>query len=92
METVGIICEYNPFHNGHLRQFQLIREKYGRDSTIICLMSGNFVQRGAPAVLDKTLRAKAAVACGADLVVELPTTVSLSSAEGFGSSGACTDS
>ena len=40
METVGIICEYNPFHNGHLRQFQLIREKYGRDSTIICLMSG----------------------------------------------------
>ena len=50
-------------------------------------MSGNFVQRGAPAVLDKTLRAKAAVACGADLVLELPTTVSLSSAEGFAAGG-----
>ena len=87
METVGIICEYNPFHNGHLRQFQLIREKYGRDSTIICLMSGNFVQRGAPAIIDKSIRAQAAVRAGADLVLELPPTVALSSAEGFAMGG-----
>lgn len=87
MKTVGIICEYNPFHNGHLRQFQLIREKYGRDSTIICLMSGNFVQRGTPAIIDKSIRAQAAVRAGADLVLELPPTVALSSAEGFAMGG-----
>ena len=87
MKTVGIICEYNPFHNGHLRQFQLIWEKYGRDCTIVCLMSGNFVQRGAPAIIDKSIRAQAAVRAGADLVLELPPTVALSSAEGFAMGG-----
>lgn len=87
MKNVGIICEYNPFHNGHLRQFQLIWEKYGRDCTIICLMSGNFVQRGAPAIIDKSIRAQAAVRAGADLVLELPPSVALSSAEGFASGG-----
>ena len=87
MKTVGIICEYNPFHNGHLRQLQLIREHYGQDTAIVCLMSGNFVQRGAPAILDKTIRAKAAVLSGADLVLELPIGIALSSAEGFATGG-----
>ena len=87
MKTVGIICEYNPFHNGHLRQLQLIREHYGQDTAIVCLMSGNFVQRGAPAILDKTIRAKTAVLSGADLVLELPVGIALSSAEGFAAGG-----
>lgn len=87
MKTVGIICEYNPFHNGHRRQIQLIREKYGENSTVVCLMSGNYVQRGAPAIVDKSVRARAAVLSGADLVLELPVSVSLSSAEGFAAGG-----
>ena len=87
MKTVGIICEYNPFHNGHQRQIQRIRQSFGTDCTIVCLMSGSFVQRGAPAIVDKSIRAKAAVLSGADLVLELPVTVSLSSAEGFASGG-----
>ena len=87
MSTVGIISEYNPFHAGHARQFRMIREQIGEDSAIVCLMSGNYVQRGAPAVFDKSLRAKAALACGADLVLELPVTVALSSAEGFAAGG-----
>ena len=87
MKTVGIVAEYNPFHAGHRKQFDCVKAQLGEETAIVCAMSGNFVQRGAPAVLDKTLRAKAAVACGADLVVELPTTVSLSSAEGFAAGG-----
>ena len=80
MKTVGIICEYNPLHKGHVRQFTQIRQQFGEDTTIVCLMSGNFVQRGMPAIIDKSLRAKAAVECGADLVLELPVTYALSSA------------
>lgn len=87
MKTVGIICEYNPLHLGHKKQIDEIRRLYGPDCAIVCLMSGNFVQRGAPAILDKTLRAKAAVCCGADLVLELPVEFSLSSAEGFAAGG-----
>lgn len=87
MKTVGIICEYNPFHNGHRRQIQQIRERFGLDTAVVCLMSGNYVQRGAPALVDKSIRAKAAVLSGADLVLELPITVSLSSAEGFAAGG-----
>ena len=83
METVGIICEYNPFHLGHAKQIRRIREEFGPDTAIVCAMSGNFVQRGHPALMDKSSRAKAAILCGVDLVVELPVTVSLSSAEGF---------
>ena len=85
--NIGIICEYNPLHLGHVHQFEAIREKYGQDCCIICLMSGSYVQRGRPAVIDKSLRARAAVACGADLVLELPVTASLSSAEGFAAAG-----
>lgn len=87
MKTVGIICEYNPLHRGHVKQFEIIRSLLGSDTAIVCLMSGNFVQRGAPAIIDKTLRAKAAIRCGADLVLELPVTYALSSAEGFAAGG-----
>ena len=87
MKTVGIICEYNPLHLGHAKQFKMIRSLLGEDTAIVCLMSGNFVQRGAPAIVDKTLRAKAAVQCGADLVLELPVTCALSSAESFAAGG-----
>jgi len=85
--TVGIICEYNPLHLGHKKQMDQIREIFGPETTIICAMSGNFVQRGAPAIIHKTYRAKAAVLSGADLVLELPVTTSLSSAEGFAAGG-----
>ena len=87
MKTVGIICEYNPFHLGHKKQFDIIRSHFEQDTAIICLMSGNFVQRGAPAVFDKSLRAQAAILSGADLVLELPVTYALSSAEGFAAGG-----
>ncbi|MDY3224824.1 MAG: nucleotidyltransferase family protein [Candidatus Faecousia sp.] len=85
--NVGIVCEYNPFHLGHKKQIDHIRAEFGADTGIVCAMSGNYVQRGHPAIVDKSLRAEAAVRCGADLVVELPVTVALSSAEGFASGG-----
>ena len=87
MKITGIICEYNPLHLGHRKQMEQIRRIQGESSGIVCLMSGNFVQRGAPAIIDKSLRARAAILSGADLVLELPLTVSLSSAEGFASGG-----
>ncbi len=86
MDTVGIICEYNPFHLGHKKQIDLIRQARP-GSGIVCLMSGSFVQRGHPAIIDKSLRAGAAIACGADLVLELPLTAALSSAESFAARG-----
>ena len=87
MKVVGIICEYNPFHLGHEKQIRQIHQEFGDDCGIVCLMSGNFVQRGAPAIFDKSLRAQAALLSGADLVLELPTTYALSSAEGFAGGG-----
>ncbi len=84
--SVGIICEYNPFHNGHA--YQIARAKQlGGGEPVVCVMSGSFVQRGDLAVLPKHIRAKAALMCGADLVVELPLTWALSSAEGFAKGG-----
>ena len=74
MAIVGIICEYNPLHNGHAKQFHMLRQMLGEETVIVCCMSGNFVQRGAPAIFDKSLRAKAAILSGADLVLEMPTT------------------
>lgn len=85
MKITGIICEYNPLHLGHYKQIKLCKAE--KDTALVCLMSGNFVQRGAPAVIDRMARAKAAVLCGADLVLELPVTGSLSSAEGFAKTG-----
>ena len=87
MKTVGIICEYNPFHLGHQKQLDIIRREMGADCAIVCLMSGSFVQRGMPAIFDKSLRAKAALLGGADLVLEMPVTYALSSAEGFAAGG-----
>ncbi len=86
MVITGIISEYNPLHLGHKKQLDSIRAAHPQGG-IVCLMSGNYVQRGTPAIVDKTLRAKAAVLCGADLVLELPITASLRSAEGFASEG-----
>ena len=83
MPTVGIVCEYNPFHLGHLYQLKETRRMLGGDATTVCVMSGDFVQRGEAAVFDKFARAEAACRCGADLVVELPLPWCLSSAEGF---------
>ena len=87
MGTIGIICEYNPFHRGHLRQLRLARGQAGEEGAVVCLMSGNYVQRGEPAIFPKSLRAEAALRCGADLVLELPLTAALSSAEGFAAEG-----
>ena len=81
MNICGIVCEYNPFHNGHLHQINEAH-KAGAD-TIICVMSGNFVQRGDFAIMQKHARAKAAAICGADVVIELPLPYALSSAERF---------
>lgn len=82
MKVNGIIAEYNPFHNGHQHHLEFAKERNHADYTIIA-MSGNFVQRGAPALLDKYSRAQMALSCGADLVLELPTCYSASSAEYF---------
>ena len=87
MKTVGIICEYNPMHRGHKKQIDEIRQVLGAETAVVCLMSGNFVQRGKPAIIDKSLRAEAALRCGADLVLELPVEYALSSAEGFAAGG-----
>lgn len=86
MNANGIICEYNPLHMGHKKQLDLLKATHPDDG-IVCLMSGNYVQRGYPAIIDKSLRAKAALLSGADLVLELPITASLSSAEGFAQEG-----
>lgn len=83
MEVLGIIAEFNPLHNGHK---YLINEakKYG---AVVCAISGNFVQRGDTAIYEKSLRAKAALLCGADLVVELPVCYSMSTAQNFALGG-----
>ena len=82
MKTMAVICEYNPFHNGHKYQLNYHKEVLGADS-VICLMSGSFVQRGAPAIYDKWTRAKDAIENGADLVLELPVVYSAQSAQRF---------
>ncbi len=86
MKTVGIIAEYNPFHNGHLYQMQEARRCAGADYVVVA-MSGDFVQRGEPALLDKWTRAGMALKAGADLVLELPVRVSAGSAEFFARGG-----
>lgn len=82
MKIAGIVTEYNPFHLGHEFQIQKTREELGVDHVIV-VMSGHFVQRGEPALLDKWERTKLALAGGADLVIELPTPYACSSAELF---------
>lgn len=80
--NIAVISEFNPFHSGHEYLFCRIRENYP-DCKIICIMSGNFVQRGDFAVYDKFTRAGAALRGGADLIIELPPEQALLSAEGF---------
>ncbi len=87
MKTVAVICEYNPFHMGHRHQFEEIRHSFGEDAAIIAIMSGSFVQRATPAVLNKFERARMAVDAGASLVLELPFPFSSASAEFFAGAG-----
>lgn len=82
MKTVAIICEYNPLHKGHVYHINHTRE-YTKCHGIVCLMSGNFMQRGIPALIDKWKRAEIAIKSGADLVIELPSIFSVASAEFF---------
>lgn len=86
MNVCGIIAEYNPFHNGHQFHLDNAVKQTNADYTIV-VMSGEFVQRGTPAIMDKYARAEAALCCGADLVLQLPTYYAAGSAEFF-SSGA----
>lgn len=83
MSIIGIVAEYNPFHLGHEYHIAQTRALAGEESSIVCAMSGDFVQRGEAALYSKFARAEAACRCGADLVLELPVQWSLSSAEGF---------
>ncbi len=85
MKISGIICEYNPLHNGHLYHLEQVRRS-GADA-IVAVMSGNFVQRGDAAILDKFIRAKLAIQGGVDLVIELPVPYALAPAENFALGG-----
>ncbi len=82
MKICAIICEYNPFHNGHLYHIREAKDRSGADA-VLCVMSGNFVQRGEAAILEKSVRAKHAILAGADAVIELPALFSTSNAELF---------
>ena len=86
MKIAGIIAEYNPFHNGHRYHIEETRRRTGCDA-IVVVMSGDFVQRGIPAVMDRYHRAEAALRCGADVVLELPSYGATASAEDFASAG-----
>ena len=81
-EVLGIIGEYNPFHNGHLYHIAKSKEETGAQY-VVCVISGNFVQRGDTSIINKWAKAKMALEGGADLVIELPTIYSISSAENF---------
>ncbi len=83
-KVLAIICEYNPFHNGHL--YQLTESiKISKPDYVVCVMSGNFVERGNTALISKWARAEMALRSGVDMVIELPTIYSISSAENFAS-------
>jgi predicted nucleotidyltransferase len=82
MKVLGIIAEYNPFHNGHLYHLEESKKLSSADYTV-CVMSGNFIQRGEPAILDKWARTEMALLSGVDLVIELPVVYAMSSAEFF---------
>lgn len=83
MDAAGIVAEYNPLHAGHRRLMDAARARLGPDAAVVCVMSGNFVQRGDFAVVRKHVRARAAVESGADLVLELPLPWAVGSAERF---------
>ena len=81
MNFCAIICEFNPFHNGH--EYIIKQAKKTTGNEIVCLMSGDFVQRGTPAITDKYTRAKHAILAGANAVLELPCIYACSNAENF---------
>ena len=81
-KVLGIIAEYNPFHNGHLYHLQESKKQTGSTYTV-AIMSGNFTQRGSTSIIDKWSKAQIALYCGVDLVIELPVLYSISSAENF---------
>lgn len=83
MNILGITAEYNPFHNGHSYQLKKAKELTGAECTVVC-MSGNFMQRGEPALSDKWIRSRIAVESGADLVIELPFVFACNQARYFG--------
>lgn len=83
LSVIGIVGEYNPFHYGHLHHITQTKRLLGEDCPVVCVMSGDFIQRGEAAVYSKFARAQAAVMSGVDLVLELPLPWVLSSAEGF---------
>lgn len=85
MKITAVICEYNPFHNGHKYMLDTLRKN--GTTHIAAVMSGNFVQRGEPALFDKYTRTRAALSCGADLVLELPVSYAVSGAERFALGG-----
>jgi len=87
LKIFGIICEYDPLHYGHIRHIEHIRKSIDNNCLIVCIMSGNFVQRGLPACMEKFTRAKHAIMAGADAVIELPTLFSSSSAKDFACGG-----
>ncbi|MBO4770850.1 MAG: nucleotidyltransferase family protein [Clostridia bacterium] len=84
VKTVAVIAEYNPFHKGHEFQLKEIRRYFGNDTVVVAIMSGNFVQRGEPAMFNKYFRAECAVRNGVNLVLELPPPYSFASARDFG--------
>lgn len=86
LDAVGIITEYNPFHNGHLHQLEVIKRTYPK-ACIVVAMSGNFLQRGEPACLDKWTRARQALQNGVDLVVEVPPQACVQPADRFAYNG-----
>ncbi|MCR5058223.1 MAG: nucleotidyltransferase family protein [Clostridiales bacterium] len=87
MRIAGIIAEYNPLHNGHLRLFQKVREELSEQTPIVVIMSGVFVQRGIPSLTDRESRVCALLCNGADLVFELPFTFATGSADRFAHGG-----
>ncbi|MGE4282634.1 MAG: nucleotidyltransferase [Clostridia bacterium] len=82
MKVLGLVAEYNPFHNGHKYHLENSKDMLGADY-VVCVLSGNFIQRGEPALLNKWARAKMALLSGVDLVIELPAAYTLQSAEFF---------
>ena len=86
MKICAVICEYNPFHFGHLYHIQKAKELSGCDA-VLCILSGNFTQRAEPSIADKYVRASMALSGGADIVVQMPTAYACSSAEIYAMAG-----
>ena len=86
MKICAVICEFNPFHNGHAYLLEKARELSGCDA-VLCIMAGNFTQRGEPTITDKLTRANMAIQCGADVVVQMPTYFSSTNAEVYALTG-----